>query len=253
MDEAFKAFKYVPYSSLTHTARLKASRGEEEFVVNAHGGLTAKGLDRCEEKAISLSDWLGASKTAEDRIRAHHGETRALAFAAHHRIVTDLARLHNWAIALEYDIQQRELVVLSPSHDLSTLDQQALTLIVTRHIIQTAQIQSSGSSHSGLKRSAADAPPSTPRKQPRLCFRCGFPGHFPDNCRAESTSAGRPTAPLATGTKSKNTLVGPNNKFYCFNWAKDSSCSFGNSCNNIHACSLCGDASHGARACKTRI
>lgn len=130
VDEAFKAFKYVPYSSLTHTARLKASKGEEEFIVNAQGGLTAKGLDRREEKAISLSDWLGASKAAEDRIRAYHGEMRATAFAAHHRIVTDLARLHNWTIALEYDIQQRELVALSPSHDLSTLDQQALTLII---------------------------------------------------------------------------------------------------------------------------
>jgi hypothetical protein len=68
VDEAFKAFKYVPYSSLMHTARLKASKGEEEFIVNAQGGLTAKGLDRREEKAISLSDWLGASKAAEDRI-----------------------------------------------------------------------------------------------------------------------------------------------------------------------------------------
>lgn len=85
-----------------------------------------------------------------------------------------------------------------------------------------------------------------------MCFRCGFAGHFPDNCKAETTSAGHPAAPLATGTKSKNTLVGPNNRFYCFNWAKDSSCSFGNNCNNVHACSLCGDTSHGARGCKSR-
>lgn len=161
--------------------------------------------------------------------------------------------LHNWMIALKYDIQQRELVSLSPLHDLSTLDQQALTLIVTCHLIQLAQIQASGSSHSALKCTAPDATPSTPCKQPCLCFQCGFLGHLPDSCKAKYTSAGHPTAPLAAGSKSKNTLVGPNNKFYCFNWAKDSSCSFCNSCNNIHACSLCGDTSHGARACKTRI
>ena len=93
-----------------------------------------------------------------------------MAFAAPHQIVTDLTRLYNWVIALEYDIQQRELVSPSPSHDLSTLDQQALTLIVTWHLIQSAQNQALGSFHSRLKHAAPDAAPNTPCKQPRLCF-----------------------------------------------------------------------------------
>lgn len=54
---------------------------------------------------ISLSNWLGASKAAEDRIQAFHGEARASAFAAHYWIIIDLARLHSWAIALKYDVQ----------------------------------------------------------------------------------------------------------------------------------------------------
>jgi len=83
VDEAFRAFKYIPYSSLTHSARLKASRGEEDFVINSQGGITLKGLDRRDEKSITLSDWLGASKAAEECTRIHHGKMRVAAFAAH--------------------------------------------------------------------------------------------------------------------------------------------------------------------------
>jgi len=62
VDDTFRAFKYVPYSSLTHAACLKAARGEEDFLVNASGGLTVKGLDRREEKSVSMVEWLGAAR-----------------------------------------------------------------------------------------------------------------------------------------------------------------------------------------------
>lgn len=136
--------------------------------------------------------------------------------------------------------------MLSPSHNLSTLDQQALTLIITFHLLQSVQSKTMNYSHAGQKHSAPDPAPSSPQKQPCLCFWCGFPGHLPDTYKAKSTAAGHPAAPLATRMKSKNTLIGPNNKFFCFDWARDSSCSFGNGCNNLHACSLCGDTSHSA-------
>ena len=45
VDEAFKAFRYIPYSALTAAAKLHAVHGEVDFIVNAQGGLTAKGLD----------------------------------------------------------------------------------------------------------------------------------------------------------------------------------------------------------------
>src|ERR1700722_7994885 len=124
-------FEYVPYTALSHVARLKAAQGEEDFVINGLGGLTAKGLDRKTERQIQMVDWQAAAHVAEDRIRAHHGDERAEALAAHHRIVTDLAHLHGWRTAVEYDIQQRELVAFRPAHDLSTLDSMALTLIAT--------------------------------------------------------------------------------------------------------------------------
>ncbi|KJA12767.1 hypothetical protein HYPSUDRAFT_210141 [Hypholoma sublateritium FD-334 SS-4] len=108
VDEAIAAFKYIPYTSLTKSAKIKALHSNEEFVINAQGGLTSKQLDRKAERFISLSDWLGASRVMEDRLRVHLGNVRADAFAAHHRIVLDIERTHGWAIAVDYDIQQRD-------------------------------------------------------------------------------------------------------------------------------------------------
>jgi hypothetical protein len=97
VDEAFKNFHYVPYSSLTLAARIKASRREEDIVFNAQGGLTVKSLDRRNEKLISAVDWHAAAHAAEEHIRFHHGNSRADAFAAHHSLVMDLGRSHNCA------------------------------------------------------------------------------------------------------------------------------------------------------------
>jgi hypothetical protein len=40
VDEAFKSFHYILYSSLTSAAWLKAAHGEEDFILNANSGLT---------------------------------------------------------------------------------------------------------------------------------------------------------------------------------------------------------------------
>jgi hypothetical protein len=66
VDEAFKSPHYVPYSSLTSAAWLKAACGEEDFILNANGGLMAKALDRCNEKLISAVDWHAATWVAEE-------------------------------------------------------------------------------------------------------------------------------------------------------------------------------------------
>ena len=62
-----------------------------------------KSLDQRNEKLISTVDWYAAARAAEDCIRFYHGDTRAV-----------------------------ELVSLNPSHDLSSLDTSALTVIATR-------------------------------------------------------------------------------------------------------------------------
>jgi hypothetical protein len=66
VDEAFKSFCYIPYSSLTLAAWLKAAHGKEDFILNANGGLTAKALDWCNEKLISAVDWHAATWAAEE-------------------------------------------------------------------------------------------------------------------------------------------------------------------------------------------
>ncbi|CAA7260557.1 unnamed protein product [Cyclocybe aegerita] len=141
VDNAIKAFQYVPYSALTTSARRKAARGEEELVPNANGGWTIKGLDRKGETELGELEWLAAAKAAEERTRHHHGNARADALASHHLLVTDLGRLHGWEIALEYDRQQRDLWARYPSHDISTLDRDALTIIATQYLAPTATRQ----------------------------------------------------------------------------------------------------------------
>jgi hypothetical protein len=247
VDEAFRAFRYVPYSSLTMTARVKAARGEEDVIFNAQGGLTVKSLDRRNEKLISTVDWYASARAAEDRIRFYHGDVRATAFAAHHKLVMDLARSHNWDIAMEYDIQQRELVSLNPSHDLSSLDNSALTVIATRAAISPSPAPSP------TKRPApSEGSFHPPKKRQRShCFRCGASGHFPADCKAEQTVSGRPTAKLAPSSKSKHAMLAPNGKQFCFTWSRSSSCTFGDSCTNFHGCSICGESNHGAGSCKS--
>jgi hypothetical protein len=250
VEDAFKSFRYVPYSSLTLASRIKAARGEEDFVFNAQGGITAKSLDRRNEKLISAVDWHAAARAAEERIRFHHGIARAEAFAAHHKLVMDLGRSHNWDIAMEYDIQQREVAALNPSHDLSSLDLAALTIIATRPVMNISMPPSSSSP----KRSApSDNSSQAPRKRQRShCFRCGGPDHFPADCKAELTVSGRPAAKLVPTAKSKHAMLAPNGKQFCFSWARHASCSYGSACANFHGCSICGDLSHGAGGCKAQ-
>jgi hypothetical protein len=245
--------KYVPYSSLTQSACLKASRGEEDFIINARGGLTARGLDRRDERTIAFTEWLGAAHAAEERVRFHHGEPRAAALEKHHRIVTELVRSHSWPTAAEYDVRQRELAALHPEHDLASLDDKCLTLISTALLLSQ---QSTETINSGVARRPQTESfiGNSPRKcfcSSGMCFRCVFAGHMPADCKAETTTAGRPVCSVIPDPSGRNRvlLIGPNNKPFCIMWAKDSLCSF-DKCRNLHICTLCGNTSHGATQCK---
>lgn len=249
VEEAFKNFRYVPYSSLTLAARLRAARGEEDLVINAQGGFTVKTLDRRNEKFISTVDWYAAARAAEERIRFHHGNTRADAFATHHKLVMDLGRSHSWEIAMDYDVQQRELVALHPSHDLSSLDVAALTLIATKPVSHQSL---SSHVHPSKRPPPTDGTGQPSRKRQRShCFRCGASGHLPGDCDAKQTLAGKPLAPLCTNSRTKHAMLAPGGKQFCFNWAKLSSCPFNDACTNFHGCSICGESLHGAGSCKS--
>ena len=248
VDEAFKNFRYVPYSSLTSAARTKAARGEKDIVFNAQGGLTIKALDRRNEKLISAVDWHAAAHAAEERICFYHGVIHAEAFIAHHKLVMDLGHSHSWEIAMEYDVQQREVVALNPSHDLGSLDMAMLTLVATRPVVHHVNLVPSPTKRS----SPSDGPAQTPRKrQCSHCFRCGGSRHFPADCKSEQTVSGKPTATLVPNAKSKHAMLAPNGKQFCFGWAWNSSCTFGDACSNFHGCSICGETNHGAGSCRS--
>ena len=256
VEDAFHLFCYVPYMALSHNARLREAWGEDNFVINAQGGLTAKGLDHCNETSINTFDWIAASHAAEKRTAFHHGGVRANALAMHHVTTLKLARSHTWEIAMDYDIQQQELVSAQPTHDISMLDLIALTLIATRPHggIPLSSIPLSKPGSSPLKRPSTHSDnqmgPSAKRVR-SCCFRCRGSSHLPQDCVAESTSAGHTPTFIVTNAKSKHALLAPNGKQYCFNFAQKSSCTFGNNCINFHGCSLCNNATHGASACTT--
>ena len=216
---------------------------------NAQGGLTVKLLDRHNEKSISVVNWHAAARATEDHTHVHHGIERAEALAAHHRQVMDLACSHTWDTVMDYDIQQRDTVALNPMHDLSTLDLAALTIIATFPVLSISGPSSSPSKHS-LQSDSMSQPPH--KRQHSHCFQCGRPDHFPSNCKAEFTSAGKAVAKLAPSAKSKHAMLVANGKQFCFSWARTSTCNFSSACSNFHSCSICGKTGHGAGGCKAQ-
>ncbi|KAG1893433.1 uncharacterized protein F5891DRAFT_985868 [Suillus fuscotomentosus] len=254
VEEAFKNYRYVPYSALTHIARSKAYlRGEESSFVFTTEGLTAKGLDRSNELSISTVDWIAASRTAEERTLFYWGVERANALSSHHQVVLDIGRTHSWLVAMHYDIQQRELAHANYDHNLAGLDVAALTMSNNKVAHQPSQTQAPVPSN---KRPAPNDFAAAPRKKPHTqscCFRCGGSNHLPGDCSAQFTAAGKPVAAIASNAKSKHALASADGRHYCFNWASSSNCSFGGACKNLHTCSICGDTSHGAGTCKSRL
>ncbi|KIK31863.1 hypothetical protein CY34DRAFT_102623, partial [Suillus luteus UH-Slu-Lm8-n1] len=77
-------------------------------------------------------EWLTASRAMEEHITALHGASRGTAFVSHHKVILELTSLHECDIIHEYDIMQRELAVQNPTHDLTDLDMNALTLVATQ-------------------------------------------------------------------------------------------------------------------------
>ncbi|KAG2128340.1 uncharacterized protein EDB93DRAFT_1256685 [Suillus bovinus] len=129
VKEAFKQYRYVPYTALTYAARSKAFlRGEDSAFIFTQDGLAAKGLDRANELLIVTVDWIAAAKAAEDRTLHYWGEARASALVSHHLVVLDIGRAHGWSVEMHYDMQQRELAHANHEHNLAGLDIAALTI-----------------------------------------------------------------------------------------------------------------------------
>ncbi|KAF9259508.1 hypothetical protein L218DRAFT_661926 [Marasmius fiardii PR-910] len=118
-------------------------------------------------------------------------------------------------------------------------------------------MQNSGNSRSPSKRRAfvdGDAAEEiSPCKRPRgpvLCFRCGTDGHLTADCTASVTKAGTNCATTVKQSRGRMALMAPNGKRFCFKWAQNSSCDYGNACLNYHGCSISNGSDHGAEDCK---
>jgi hypothetical protein len=72
-----------------HVAYTQVVQVEEEFVINSQGDLSAKPLDKKDEKSILI-----VALMAEDQTCFPHGEAHASVLAVHHKFVQELARLH---------------------------------------------------------------------------------------------------------------------------------------------------------------
>ncbi|KAF8173444.1 hypothetical protein BJ912DRAFT_83878 [Pholiota molesta] len=146
VDQAFAAFHYVPYTALSRSARSKALSGDAEVVIT-NGTLVAKGLDKSGEASISILEWIDAAAIAVRRTRVFHGDARAHALEEHHKVVSQLGATYGWPVAVQYDIQQRGASASVHTHDLSTLDEKALTLAIGKVTIAAANAASATVSH----------------------------------------------------------------------------------------------------------
>ena len=198
VEEVFRLFRYMPYTSLSTLACVKVSHGKDEVILNLSGGFSVKSLDWRNEKSISVVEWHAAARVAKERTRFHHGEARADTLALHHKVVMDLGHAHSWEVAVEYDIQQCELSSLNPTHDLNSLDATALTVIAAHTSIQLSHPPTT----SPLKCQVTfEASSQLVCKCTRACcFRCGTSGHLPADCKADQTVAERSVAPIAATT-----------------------------------------------------
>ena len=156
-------------------------------------------------------DWQRAANIMVRRVLEVHGDARARALLAHNATVVALGDEFGWDGALRYDIAEREVWAIHPTHDIATKNNDTVQKIANRRLkALTAAVSAApppGASPAG-RRPVVDGY-FPPRKRARAaggppgsggsaghCFRCGRTGHYPASCFASTTAAGRPVASL---------------------------------------------------------
>ncbi|KAJ3560708.1 hypothetical protein NP233_g10660 [Leucocoprinus birnbaumii] len=193
--------EYISYTSITLSNRRRATFAPalESSLLSELSSLLAKPVDRHDDRNISMQDWCGAAAAVERETRKLHGDARADALLAHHQNVIGISQTHSWQVAVEYDIQQRELAFMDKAHDYSSVDGNALSIIATKITLQSVKELQAHSFRPPKRRLGEDSNHSAQSpKKPRVvtCFRCGLAGHLPAECSASVTTAGKPVASL---------------------------------------------------------
>lgn len=253
IDEKFRLYHFVPYSKLLPDEFNKFESDTQEFVINASGGLTEKGSDLSKEYTLSSLDWMNAANRAVVRTRYWHGDVGANPLQHHHEFVAQIGRSHGWSIALEYDVQQRKLAEANINHDLVAHNMNLLILLASKpvHIASSYHVPMPSPSKHKFTESTGQMERHNKRTKSEWfrCFRCGKPRHFPTQCHADKTIAGKVPFQLSPTPKNENCIVSPEGKPLCIRWARTSNCHFGSSCSATHMCSWCGDTGHGNMCC----
>jgi hypothetical protein len=229
-----------------------------------------------DKQDISVIDWMAVSETVESVTLKHHGSARSEALKAHHKIVWELMKTYDWAIACYYDRMTRELMAKDTRHDPTIVNQSLVSQAIFKCGMAETNARLAAQEIHSSRLPAFSYPPSTSTsptlsssstkrfapydsssrqsrhtRPPPRCFRCGVNGHLPAACNSELTSAG---LPCASWIKVRNSRYGSlfnvaTKKTFCRAWARDAYCRFADHCKYIHECSICGETQHGATFC----
>ncbi|KAF7784988.1 hypothetical protein Agabi119p4_1153 [Agaricus bisporus var. burnettii] len=225
----------------------------ESRVVAELSALLSKPSDFSKDQNISMQYWFTVSTAVEREMRKFHGEERADALHKHHMVVLDIVRRWSWAVAVDYDFEQRQLAYMEKSHDYSTIDPTSATAISGRHMLQACQAPQTPVSPTKRPQTEESSTPAAKRQRRcASCFRCGRAGHLPVSCSATTTTAGKLVAAFAPNTKNSQALQTHSGTQYYFAFAARSTCKFGSSCSFEHSCSLCWSSSHRAARCRVK-
>ncbi|KAJ3508290.1 hypothetical protein NMY22_g16661 [Coprinellus aureogranulatus] len=138
----------------------------------ADGSIVVKeSLDRSKERNISFPEWNIAARIAERKTAEHQSSGRAASLASHHDRVRDLTVTYTWPVALEYDIRQREIWAMNPTHDIGQLNANLLLMCATQLTITSGSHLSSPSYPPNVLRAYMETTPtrrrgSVPRPTP---------------------------------------------------------------------------------------
>lgn len=268
VDREIRDGRFIPLTELTPAKCIEATNETDALVLTADGSLKVRQLDTKGQDRISQGDWLAASEMLVILLDKHHGCHLSNLFSQHFKHCRDIAREHSFELSVRYDIHQRNIFPQDPRHDLASLNTEALSICATAiqidrsNALQAQLRQLQAVSVQRPKRPFSTRGPSPPPTSKRQrggttttsshCFRCGRAGHLPGGCDETTTVAGHAVAAPCTKSNSRNALLGPGGRSYCFNFARSSSCSFDNQprgCTNFHGCSICRDTNHGAGRC----
>lgn len=254
--------EFFSLKSLTASARASAAESDGRLVLT-EGSITLaqKKFSRNDDRSLSQTDYACAMDALFKLVKGIWTPVRIDAMTKHRENVNSIAQMFdNWALALEYDICQRESAAARKQHDLVAVNYPLLAVLSARpdlmpprpakRPMDAAATYGDAAWHKKPRVAShtSGAAAQGPTRMPNHCFRCGALGHLPKQCTATATVTGQLAASKGPGQR-PNALSTAAGQAYCYNFARHLVCSLGSDCRHKHACSICGETQHGAARC----